>query len=155
MTIPPEPPEPENTSPKPYDWSNPPPLPPLKDDDAKPKPVSASNLDASIPDLEGRWGDLNQDPPVERAGHTRSILAEADDIINGDRNSAYGDATPAFTEYAKGASVIFGVEVNAKQVALFMTWIKVCREVHKPKRDNRVDAAGYIGLADQIEEGTK
>lgn len=114
-----------------YDWNNPPPPIPPRENDPQ-------SIDFKPPTLANP-----------------SILAEADKIINGDRNEAYGDATPAFTEYAKGASVIFGTDCTAKQVALFMVWMKLCRELHKPKRDNRTDMAGYTGLADQIEEGTK
>jgi hypothetical protein len=84
-----------------------------------------------------------------------SILAEADRVINGLKNEAYGNATPAFEGYARGASTIFGVTVTAKQVALFMAWMKICRELHRSQRDNFVDAAGYIGLAHQIETGEK
>lgn len=35
---------------------------------------------------------------------------------------------------------------------LFMVCVKLSRETHLPKRDNRVDACGYINCLDKIAE---
>lgn len=80
-----------------------------------------------------------------------SVLEEADNLINGERNQQYGSAKVAFTRYAAGWSQILGIEVTPKQVALCMLWLKIGREVNRPKRDNLTDMAGYIGLAEQID----
>lgn len=85
-----------------------------------------------------------------------TVFEEAARLINGNRNGAYGDATPAFNGYAKGAQVIFdNPNITGKQVALFMAWMKLCRELNRHQRDNIVDMMGYAGLAYQIETGEK
>jgi hypothetical protein len=44
-------------------------------------------------------------------------------------------------------------DIPPRIVALMMAQLKISRESHKPKRDNRVDAIGYVLCADRIEEG--
>ncbi len=80
-----------------------------------------------------------------------SILEEAHALINGDRRKAYGGTLESFEAPAALWSVILKTKVTAKQVALCMAAYKIAREVTgEPKRDNRVDACGYIALADQL-----
>jgi hypothetical protein len=81
---------------------------------------------------------------------SKSILAEAEQIINGPRRDSYGPADESFKRIAKGWSVLFGVEVTSRQVALAMIWLKVCRDANKPARDNLTDIAGYAGLAEKL-----
>ena len=81
-----------------------------------------------------------------------SILTEADKLVSTDRQEDYGHPFDNYTAIAKGASVIFGHEVTAEQCALFMMWVKMCRELNKNKRDNRVDIAGYAKVLDMIIE---
>ncbi len=80
-----------------------------------------------------------------------NILEEADQIINGDREQTYGRPGINLERIAKGWEVILGVPVEARKVALCMAWLKIAREVHKPKRDNLVDCCGYIALIDKME----
>lgn len=80
----------------------------------------------------------------------KSILQEAEELINGDRAEAYGDAKTNFTKIAVGWSEIFGTNITAKQVALGMIWLKMCREGNKSGRDNIVDIAGYAGLIEKL-----
>ena len=79
-----------------------------------------------------------------------SVLLKAEEIINGERRSAYGDAKLSFGKVAKIWSVILNTEVTASQVALCMTGLKIVRECANHKEDNLIDAAGYLGLADQV-----
>jgi hypothetical protein len=83
---------------------------------------------------------------------TESLLEEADAIINGERRAEYGEAQRSFSRIARGWSEILDCKVTAKQVALAMVWLKISRELNKPKRDNMVDAAGYIGLTELLDE---
>lgn len=79
------------------------------------------------------------------------ILQEAAELINGDRQAAYGPAKANFQRIADGWSVLLGVEVSPQQVALCMTWLKMARLVHQPgHKDSHVDAAAYIALAAEL-----
>ena len=50
-------------------------------------------------------------------------------------------------------AAILGVdEVTPEQVALCMVAVKISREVHRPKRDNLVDIAGYAATLGMVRE---
>ena len=85
------------------------------------------------------------------------ILRDAEDLITGERNGDYGPAGEDFeviSQFWNTYLQALGMRVfiNAKDVALMMTLLKVRREATHPKRDNLVDAAGYVALAQKIEE---
>lgn len=82
-----------------------------------------------------------------------SILTEAASLISGDRRDAYGDYANEAEYVAAGWEVLRrGHPIDAKMVPLMMTWLKMVRESHGHKRDNLVDAAGYLALLDQLYE---
>lgn len=89
-----------------------------------------------------------------------SILAEADRLIHGERHTVYGDATADFTKTANLWNAVLGVgdvlnkPLGPKHVALMMALLKISRESHQHKRDNNVDACGYIALGHDISEKT-
>lgn len=72
-----------------------------------------------------------------------TVLEEAQALVTGDRNAYYDHPLDNFTRIAKMWSVILGIEVSYRDVALCMDAVKISREVHRPKRDNRVDGPGY------------
>lgn len=82
-----------------------------------------------------------------------SISQEADRLVNGDRGKAYGHPSRNFQLTADLWSVILGVPVTPAQVALCMVQVKIARELHAPKRDNLVDAIGYILTYEKVLEG--
>ena len=43
-----------------------------------------------------------------------------------------------------------GIEFTAKDVCMFMVFVKLGREAHKTKMDNKRDAAGYLALAHEV-----
>jgi hypothetical protein len=92
---------------------------------------------------------------------TESPLAEADRLVDGDRQSAYGHPADDFAKTAKIWTGILlprlkvGEEVSAKDVALCMVGVKLSREVNRHKRDNLVDAAGYVKTAWLVEEAER
>ena len=80
-----------------------------------------------------------------------SVLAEAADVINGERQDVYGNPEDSFELIAKYWSVFlapkFGpVPLDGEDVAIMMTLFKIARESHQHKRDNIRDAAGYLGI---------
>lgn len=85
-----------------------------------------------------------------------SIFDEAIQLTAGDRREAYGPVDQSFKRVAHVWTGILGPKLNqeitAGEVALLMAGLKLCREANSPKRDNRVDAAAYIFLKDQIED---
>jgi len=81
----------------------------------------------------------------------QTVLQEAEAIIHGPRNEAYGEAKKEFATIALMFYALTGHNITAQQAALFMVLLKLRRDSHKHKRDNIVDAAGYLGLLAQIE----
>jgi hypothetical protein len=83
-----------------------------------------------------------------------SVLSEADHLVNGDRNNAYGPPTQDFRRTA-GMASSFGfrfaahegaepVALSAHHVAIFIALVKLSRLAWTPqKRDSWVDLAGY------------
>lgn len=73
-----------------------------------------------------------------------TIATEAVGLVSGDRQKAYGHPSKNFEDIARLWSVILGVEVTPAQVGMCMIQVKLAREIFVPKRDNLVDAVGYI-----------
>jgi hypothetical protein len=79
-----------------------------------------------------------------------NIAEKATGLVCGDRNAQYG---PPSEDYARTSKVWSGmlihklkpgVEIDAREAMLMMAALKLCREVTKPKEDNRIDAIGYV-----------
>lgn len=92
--------------------------------------------------------------------HNETICEEADRIVGEDRGSDYGHPKGDFARTGRIWGAILenwardtkGAEsIPARLVGLCMVGLKMSREVHKPKRDNRVDGAGYFKTVDMIE----
>lgn len=72
------------------------------------------------------------------------LLAEAERLVNGDRNSQYDEPSADFARTAGMWSAYLGVPIAMHDVAAMMVLLKVARIRHAPdKRDSWVDAAGY------------
>jgi hypothetical protein len=81
-----------------------------------------------------------------------SILTEAHRLVHGQRGQDYGHPYEDFSRTAKIWSAILGIEVTPQQAILCMIAVKISRECHRPKRDNRVDIAGYAEALDMVVE---
>lgn len=100
------------------------------------------------------WFDEINHPDMETSPRA-SALAEATQLITGDRNSQYGPPTADFTRTANMATGFgFGVTADGvnylplqgHHVAIFMMLLKTSRLAWSPaKRDSWVDDAGYAG----------
>lgn len=84
---------------------------------------------------------------------SKSIAQEANELVHGDRRKAYGHPSKNFQVTADLWSVVLGVPVTPEQVALCMVQVKIARELHTPKRDNLVDAIGYLLTYELVQEG--
>lgn len=79
-----------------------------------------------------------------------TIATEAMGLVSGDRQKAYGHPYDNFLDTARLWSVVLGIDVTPQQVALCMVQVKIARELNVPKRDNLVDAVGYLLTYDAV-----
>jgi len=91
------------------------------------------------------------DEVIEETGFDRgAVLEEARKLINRDRADQYGQPEDCFGLIAEFWGAYLGshhINLTSKDVSLMMVLLKIARESHQGKRDNLVDAAGYLGLA--------
>jgi hypothetical protein len=83
---------------------------------------------------------------------SETILEEAQRLVHGDRQAAYGHPIEDFTRTAAIWSAILGAPVTAEQVGLCMIGVKISRQCNTPKRDNMTDAAGYAETVQMVVE---
>lgn len=82
------------------------------------------------------------------------IEVEARRIVSGDRPGQYGTAEDNFTRIGRKWGATLGLpDIPPETVALMMVDVKTCREAWRPKRDNRVDAIGYLLCEDRVLAG--
>ena len=82
-----------------------------------------------------------------------AILLDAHALINAERQDDYGSPSESFARIAALWSAYLGHTVTGKDVAVCMALLKIAREMNSHKRDNLLDAAGYIGIAADMEAG--
>lgn len=85
----------------------------------------------------------NVDPVAESRA---SILEEARKTINGERQDSYGNPEDSFADIALLWGWYLGRTLRPSDVAMLMALLKFSRERHQHKRDNVVDACGYLSL---------
>ena len=78
------------------------------------------------------------------------VLEDADDLINGERQSHYGEPHENFTAIAQMWTAYLGVAVNAADVAHMMALLKIARLRNGPHRDSSVDGCGYLALGAEL-----
>lgn len=87
--------------------------------------------------------------------HTeQSVALEAHTLVHGNRGEAYGHPLDDMTRTAGMLNALLGPKLNvplqAEDVSKIMVLVKLSREENRPKRDNRVDGAGYFETLDMI-----
>ncbi len=80
-----------------------------------------------------------------------SILLEADNILNGDRNEQYNDPNESFAVYAEILKSTFGIELTPVEICKVQMAIKLGRLKYKYKRDSLVDLCGYSEILNRLE----
>lgn len=82
-----------------------------------------------------------------------SALEEAQRLVHGDRGAAYGHPIDDYTRTGRMWGAILGIgDIDPRIACLMMAAVKISREVNAPKRDNRVDLAGYAECAQMVAE---
>lgn len=88
-----------------------------------------------------------------------TVLLEAQEAVYGDRQDDYGHPREDFTRTAiiwtglLQHKLADGAYIEAEDIARCMIGVKLSRDVHCAKRDNRVDGAGYFLTLDRLETG--
>lgn len=107
------------------------------------------------PTISGAYQVAIQTVPVKNL-NSQSVLMESEHIVHGDRHRDYGHPLDDFSKTAGMWSSIFAEKLNspftAEDVALAMICVKLSREIHRHKRDNLVDIAGYSETANMCAE---
>jgi hypothetical protein len=92
------------------------------------------------------------------ASERGAVLDEANTLIHGERNKAYGSPTENFDRIAAFWNVQLerklkpGERITGQDTALLMISVKLARAINQPKRDNFVDIAGYAACGWEARE---
>ena len=89
---------------------------------------------------------------MERKIGDKSILSDAEEIVNGSRHSDYGDPVESFKRIAKTASMIAGKDLSPNECCAVLMAVKLVRESFAHKRDNLVDLCGYAHIMNELNE---
>lgn len=102
--------------------------------------------------LQPRWAQGAQDEEA-------SILREAEQLVYGDRNQAYGHPYEDFTRTGRLWGAILGIgDIPPEKVGLCLAAVKTSRAVHaldqgeRIARDTLVDGAGYWATVARVQE---
>lgn len=102
--------------------------------------------------IEGR--DPTIKPKSKSKFYSTSILEEAEHITSRERNEDYGHPEDDFAKVVGMVNAAFKHKLSTpfevEDWPLIMNMVKIAREIHKPKRDNRVDGAGYWNTLQMI-----
>ena len=84
-----------------------------------------------------------------------SILEEAQEILEGERDSDYGDPVANFNRISRIASSILDYTISPEECVVVMMAVKLSREQYKHKRDNLVDLVAYTEILNRVRELNK
>ena len=85
----------------------------------------------------------------------KSILSEADLVLNGDRQNDYADPVENFRRISECASSLVGYNISDIDCCKVLIAVKLMMERNKHKRDNLVDLCGYAEILNRLEENDK
>ena len=89
---------------------------------------------------------------------SRTVIEEASDIIYGDREETYGRPSINLERISEQWSLYLkqkhrvSIVLSCEDVCWMMVDLKKSRQINTYKRDNLVDAIGYIALIDRIND---
>lgn len=81
------------------------------------------------------------------------VLEDASSLINGQRESDYGEPIESFSAIAEMWSAYTGHSIAASDVCHMMALLKIARLSNGAHRDSSNDACGYLALGAECERG--
>jgi hypothetical protein len=87
---------------------------------------------------------------------SKSILEVAQEIVyerRQEKERQYGPFDRGMEKTAKIASLITNKDIEARDIYLILTALKLSRESYNHKQDNLLDAVAYLGALDKYENG--
>ncbi len=92
-------------------------------------------------------GEKHRPKEASYATLLRECAAIADE-----REAQYGDCKENFEEIAAVLDAMFALPLSPVQVVKVMIAVKVAREKHKQKKDNRADLINYVAILNRLLE---
>jgi len=92
----------------------------------------------------------------KRLDRGECLFNDAKRVINGERQDQYGNPEDAFPDIAARWNqylrqrLKINADLDAADVTFMLADFKMARECHQRKRDNLVDAVGYLGITDDL-----
>ena len=84
---------------------------------------------------------------------TKEYLEEAVELVGGQRHVDYGDKKENHNNIAKLWDAYLDVKIDAHDVAICMTLLKIARaKFGDPKPDTYIDASAYMSIAGECKE---
>jgi hypothetical protein len=116
----------------------------------------AEKLGKKIIDLSD-VGDLSKPGFIKAidvilGGTDKTILVEADSIVNGSRRNSYGTPLDNHTRTAELWSTYTGKKISPEDVCYLNILQKIARTIEHDKRDNAVDICGYARNVELIKQ---
>lgn len=81
-----------------------------------------------------------------------SILKQADNLVNGDRQEQYGSPVQNMTDIAELASRMLNKEFTASDMAMILLCVKLGRLKYQYKADSIIDMCGYAEIYNRCKE---
>lgn len=107
----------------------------------------------NLQEVRKLWVQDMLNPPTK----LETVCEIANSLVSGARRSSYGHPLLDFSKVAGMFNGLFGPKLKKMftpmDLAMVMMLVKLSREAHCPKKDNRVDMAGYAQVLDTITEG--
>lgn len=91
-----------------------------------------------------------EEEPLHLLLQRSMTLRNAERLVCGDRQDAYGDPEVHFAAVAQTWSMILDHDIRADQVPLMMAGLKLVRASHNPSQDSFTDLCGYAALASEL-----
>jgi|2_EtaG_2_1085320.scaffolds.fasta_scaffold01027_2 hypothetical protein len=80
----------------------------------------------------------------------QTVLEEAEGLVEGPRQEAYGHPRDNYRRTAQLWSAILDTEISPEDVVLCMMGVKLARMGNAVKRDSIVDVAGYARVLEMV-----
>ena len=80
------------------------------------------------------------------------ILQQAEALVNGNRQSDYGDPSESFQAISEMWSAYLGTPVTSRDTCNMMALLKIARLRNGAHEDSSVDGCGYLALGAEMDD---